>query len=172
MGYFFLAIILLFYTLFLIYKERFFFFKKNKELLLLIQQLEPKKSFNNIWCTLSSSKIITSSFFAKVFFIPNGIIVIEDYSLDLNTNSKKYANTFLVTNHNLNINKYLFRNLSYIQKITLLENGIIKISTKNYQQSIFKSIGFLNSSYNVTIKLNLTQAQYEIKKILEEMNLN
>ncbi|MDQ3191434.1 MAG: hypothetical protein M3Q58_07570 [Bacteroidota bacterium] len=168
MGYGLLIGIVLIYTSFLIYRERIVFFKKNERIIRKIQEIKEIREFNQVWCSISSSKISTSGLFINVYFIKNCIILIEDYSLDLNINRAQYANTYIIKKKNskTEIKNILFRNLSYIKELSLQENGKLILKTENHQQSVFKTITFY-SFYNLSFEFSLPLNKEEVKQLLE-----
>ncbi len=143
-----LFILLLAYTILVVYKERCVFFKKNIDLLAKLNGLQ---KFENVWCIFSTLKIATSSAFMKVWLIPNGIVLVEDYSLNLNKTAKKAANTYLFTlpKKEISIDKFFFRHFGLIENFEIMGNGKIKIQARIHQQSVFKSIGFYPTSYKL-----------------------
>lgn len=169
-GYIFLAVLLLSYLSFLIYKERVIFFKKNRELLSKIGHFENEATIvlDRVWCTFSKSKLVSSGFFAKIYIVKNGILIIDDYTLDLNKNKEKYASTYLICHEKKlpKIDRFLFRNWSIIKNISINEKGDVKVKVDNYQQSPFKSIGFYPSSYSFEISFSSGKSKEVLKSYL------
>jgi len=144
------------------------------QLIDLINQLEEIKCFDGIWCSFTSFGLIYSGFYAKVYFIPQGIILINDYDLDLNWNSKKYAETHLIykTKNKPKIDEYLFRNIGLIQKGSISADGKLKLKIRKLEQSVFKSISFSANSYDINIDINLHLSMNDVDDLLKKMKIN
>lgn len=158
------SIILIAYTLFLRYRERVVFFKKNNELLDKLSNIESSNRFDGICVTFKILKTSASLVVSKVYFLNNAIALIDDFSADLNKNSKQYANTYLISRkgNRVEINENLFRNVALITNFEITNDGKIKLKVESHEQSMFRFIGFYSNLIKIEIEFKLPLEREEI----------
>ena len=166
--------ILLLFGLLLVYKGKRFY-KKNETV---FQQLDAFDSdsivyFSRVWTCFSVIKLARSYQYKKIYFIRNAIIFIDDYSLDMNINSDKYAETHIIFKKNSEpkIDKNLFRNYGYIENLTVSQNGEVKINSGIFKQSLWEKIGFYPNDISTKITFTLPIQDSEIKEKLRQMGI-
>ena len=151
-------------------REKKTFFKKNEQLFDQLNKNDNNVYFDNIWCSLNQIKLQVIGFNSKIYLIPNGIVITENYSLNFSPNSKLYANTYLLTEKDnfSDIPPNLFRNFGKISNIIVKENGQIELEVVLHQHVAFPYVNFTSNSYKTYFSFRLPLDKEEVIFLLKK----
>lgn len=172
MGYILFGIFCLVFLIYGIFREDFFS-NKNKLLIQEISELKNAICFDRIWCSISFFPFAYYSSYFIVYLIPNGIILMEDYSLDLNKDSKNHVDTYLFKKpkSKTEIDKSHFRKFGLIREISISDKGKLKMKVELYGHVASKSIKKSSLSSKMNFQLSLPLKKEELEKLLMDFGI-
>ncbi|MCF8254014.1 MAG: hypothetical protein K9H61_13810 [Bacteroidia bacterium] len=165
MIYFWLALLIIIGILFgVFYRNKFY--DLNRRLFDYLEHSNFETRLNTIESTFTLTGAWSWQHF-KLYSDGKCIILMDSYDMDLNSNSKLYAKTYLITRKE-ELKNYpvdLFKNILIIKELELAPNDLL-ISGEMKYQLILKRTTWVKQSDNIKIKIKKPNNGFDFRKII------
>lgn len=134
--------------------------------------MENSQSFQTRLDTIEATFSLTGSWtwnLFKLYSDGKSLILIDNFDLDKNLNSKLYAKTYLITGKDLVMNYPidLFKNIVTVSKITLDKDNNIIISGAMQYQTLIPKLAWVRHSKDLTIKIKKPHDNFDFDKLIK-----